>query len=153
MRVTLISRIMPGVKDVVSIKIDGKRVLKQKRLLLLDLNDIYSTLTKSHPEFSVSFSKFAQLRPKYCVLMGNRGTHAVCLCTHHQNCYLMFDAFDIENLSKDSGIPMKNYKDCMSQIICKDATSECHLDECGRCPGTKDLSNHLVKCFEDNNIF
>ena len=39
------------------------------------------------------FSKFAEFRPKECVLPGSSGTHSVCVCTKHQNVKLMIAAF------------------------------------------------------------
>lgn len=147
------SRVMPGVKDVKSVKIDGKRVLMQKRLLLLDLNGLYSKYKELHPDFPVSFSKFAQMRPQHCVLMGSSGTHTVCVCTIHQNCKLMFDAIDFESLTKESENPVINYKSGLSQIMCKNATIACNLDECKNCPGNTELCNYLKQCLPDNNIF
>lgn len=88
------SRLMPRVKDVISVKIDGQRSLVQKRLLLLDLKGLYREYKELHKDFPVSFSKFAQLRPKHCILAGASGTHSVCVCTIHQNCKLMLDAIN-----------------------------------------------------------
>lgn len=103
------SRIMPGKKDYKSIKvssyihkcdiilhihqlyiqIDGKRILMQKLLLLMNLKELYAEFTKLNPDKKVGFSKFASLRPKQCVLAGSSGTHSVCVCVIHQNFKLM----------------------------------------------------------------
>ena len=40
----------------------------------------------------IGLSKFAELRPKECVLAGASGTHNVCVCTIHQNVKLMLSA-------------------------------------------------------------
>lgn len=93
------SRMMPGMKDVVYVKVDGKRSLVQKRLLLFNLKDLY-THYKELNAHKVSFSKFAQLRPKECVLAGASGTHSVCVCTIHQNCELMLEAINLNELTK-----------------------------------------------------
>lgn len=64
------TRIMPGMKDVVSVKNDEGRDLIQKRLLLSDLRPLYDIYSKCYPNCPVSFSKFVQLRPKHCILAG-----------------------------------------------------------------------------------
>ena len=92
------SRIMPGKKDV-SLRIDGKREHYQKQLLLCNLNELYRLFLEKFPEFSVSFSKFASLRPKQCILVGSSGTHSVCVCTIHQNMNLMFDGAGLLKLT------------------------------------------------------
>ncbi len=72
---------MPGMKDFVSVKQEGKRVHIQKRLVLSNLKDVYREFKDQFPALKVGFSKFADLRPKHCVLAGGNGTHSVCVCT------------------------------------------------------------------------
>ena len=62
------SRIMPRKKDVISVVSSEGYCLIQKRLLLMDLRELYVTYKEKHADSPVSFSKFSQLRPKYCVL-------------------------------------------------------------------------------------
>nr|XP_033816331.1 ARL14 effector protein-like isoform X2 [Geotrypetes seraphini]XP_033816332.1 ARL14 effector protein-like isoform X2 [Geotrypetes seraphini] len=55
-----ISRICPGEKDYVSVWISGEKVQKQKRLLLCNLKELYTTYCSQHgPE--IRFSKFCEL--------------------------------------------------------------------------------------------
>lgn len=68
------SRIMPGRKDKVSI---STNVYMQKRLLLQNLNELYSSFKFEYPEIKIGFSKFCMLRPKWCVTAGSAGTHSV----------------------------------------------------------------------------
>ena len=84
-----ISRVMPGKKDFVSVKKEGKCEHIQKRLVLSDLKEVYREFKKRYPDHKIGFSKFAELRPKQCVLAGASGTHSVCVCTIHQNVKLM----------------------------------------------------------------
>ena len=77
-----ISRVMPRKKDCLSILRDGKKTLFQKRLVL-------GTFKSQHLSMKISFSKFAMVRPKECVLAGASGTHSVCVCTIHNNVKLM----------------------------------------------------------------
>ncbi|EFN71276.1 hypothetical protein EAG_00172, partial [Camponotus floridanus] len=97
----------------------------QKRLLLSDLRGLYDIYSKCHPDCPVSFSKFAQLRPKHCILAGANGTHSVCVCTIHQNCKLMIDSVNLNNLTKDSNVILHDYKDCLRQIVCKNPDENC----------------------------
>ena len=85
------SRVMPGMKDYVSIMTDtGKREHVQKRLILCSLKALYEHFKTLHPNVKVGFSMFASRRPKHCVLAGGSGIHSVCVCTLHQNTKLMF---------------------------------------------------------------
>ena len=77
--------VMPGKKDFVSVKKEGKRQHIQKRLVLSNLREVYREFKESYPDRKIGFSKFAELRPKHCVLAGASGTHSVCVCTIHQN--------------------------------------------------------------------
>ena len=81
------SRELPGKRDCISVKEpSGERVLKQKRLVLGNLKELYKvfvieTAQVENPEteksHTLSFSKFCLLRPKECVLAGASGTHCV----------------------------------------------------------------------------
>lgn len=61
-----ISRMCPGKKDYVSVWINGEKVQKQKRMLLCNLKELYTTYCNQNgPENG--FSKFCELQPKWCV--------------------------------------------------------------------------------------
>ena len=62
------SRIMPGIKDRVSVR---KHVYQQKRLLLCTLKELYSLFKEQNPLIKIGFSKFCELRPKWCVSAGH----------------------------------------------------------------------------------
>ena len=116
------------------------------------MNGLYISYKEAHSEYPVSFSKFAQLRPKHCILAGASGTHTVCVCTIHQNVKLMLDAINIKELTKHFQNPIKDYKDCLKQIMCQNPTPSCHLNECSKCTGTEKLHEKLLNALEDNNI-
>ena len=84
-----ISRAMPGKKDFISVREGEKRVHVQKRLILSNLKEAYLVFKDQYPNEKVGFSKFAEHRPRYCVLAGASGTHCTCVCTIHQNVKLM----------------------------------------------------------------
>ena len=98
------SRLMPGMKDFVSVKqLDGKRVHYQKRLILSNLQELYQNFKEKYPAASIGFSKFTELRPKHCILPGASGTHCVHLYhpPEHQVNAARFEAtFTIHHLSR-----------------------------------------------------
>ena len=61
----------------------------QKQLVLSNLREVYHEFKETFPDRKIEFSKFAESRPKHCILAGNSGIHAVCVCTIHQNVKLM----------------------------------------------------------------
>jgi len=77
------SRMMPGKKDFVSVKGEHGRVHVQKRLVLCNLKELYQDFKQKHPTERIGFSKFAELRPKHCIVAGASGTHSVCVCMHY----------------------------------------------------------------------
>ena len=83
------SRLCPGKKDYITTVVNGKKVQVQKRLLLVNLNELYSEFKKRHYDTSLGLSKFCELRPKWCVPVGPKGTHSVCVCQYHQNSKLL----------------------------------------------------------------
>ena len=98
-----ISRMMPGKKDTVSVvTAGGKRVHHQKRVLLCNLKEAYEQFKMHNPAVKIGFSKFAELRPKECILAGSAGTHSVCVCTLHQNTKLMLAGSKLETLTEGS---------------------------------------------------
>ena len=84
------SREMPGAKEYVSI---GYKQLKQIRLLLCNLTELYATFWEKFYNCKVGFSKFCVLCPKWCKTIGSSGSNSVCVCAIHQNnnlaCYAL----------------------------------------------------------------
>ena len=85
-----VSRMMPGKKDFVSVRQEGKRIHVQKRLVLNNLTEVYRMFKDAFPGQKNWLSKFTELRPPHCALAGASGTHSVCVCTIHKNVKLMF---------------------------------------------------------------
>lgn len=64
---------MPGQKDYMSVKdLSENRIQKQKKLILCNLKEAYVLFKQKHPDNKIGFSKFAELRPKHCILAGAR---------------------------------------------------------------------------------
>ena len=139
-----VSRALPGMKDFVSVKQpDGKRVHVQKRLVLGNLKEIYKLFKENHQTLNIGFSKFAELRPKNCILAGASGTHSVCVCTIHQNVKLMMLGGKIEELTKDDDFPLKTYNHVLPRMICNPPLPTCYLGDCTCCPGPLTLKQKI----------
>ena len=145
------SRMMPGMKDCVSMVVNGEPSKVQKRLVLMNLKELYFSLKTLHPKL-ISFSAFCKLRPKNCILAGASGTHSVCVCTIHQNVKLMLDAINVKKLTENSTMPILSYKDCIKEMICTNPNNDCHLNKCQKCPGTTKIADHLFKLLNDSDI-
>lgn len=142
------SRICPGKKDFVSHrKENGEKEQKQKRLILCNLKELYQYFRTEHPDVKIGFSKFAELRPKWCILAGASGTHSVCVCVAHQNVKLMIDGAKL-NI---------DYKDILESMVCDMKSESCMFDECAQCSGSQIVHDLMelefgdeVDTFEDN---
>ncbi|KAL5518045.1 hypothetical protein EMCRGX_G003713 [Ephydatia muelleri] len=145
-----ISRIMPGMKDYVSVRgTNGQRVHQQKRLLLCNLREAYSEFKKRNPRLKVGFSRFAQLRPRECILAGASGTHTVCVCQIHQNAKLMMVGSKLEKLYNGE---VNHYRHCLAKMQCIPPSLDCSLGTCTECPGVEQLCAELQAVFDDNDI-
>ena len=128
-----ISHVMPGKKDFVSVK-EGKRQHVQKRLVLSNLREMYSEFKETFPGRKIGFSKFAELRPKHCVLAG----------AIHQNVKLM---------SLEMQIPeLPTYHHCLAKTLWNPPHPRCYLGECDICPGIETLREELLTCFDETDV-
>ena len=133
------SRMMPGKKDCVSVRqADGKKINIQKRLILCNLKELYTAFKEKH-NLKIGFSKFADLRPKFCVLAGGSGTHSVCVCVTHQNVKLMLSALKMKF----------DYKILLSTMVCDIENETCMLSQCEKCPGTNEVLRLLQESWDD----
>jgi len=133
------SRLCPGKKEYVSTVIDNVKVQKQKRLILLSLNELYSIYKQKYQDHKIGRSMFCALRPKWCVLPGSSGTHSVCVCKHHQNPKLMIEGAKLN----------ANYKDLIAFMVCDIENEKCMLHTCSECPGPDTLL-HVLQNEIDN---
>jgi hypothetical protein len=132
------TRMLPGKKDFVSI---GYRQHMQKRLILINLKELYVAFKFQHSNLNVGFSKFCSLRPRWCITTNSSGTHCVCVCTYHQNVKLLTDALKID----------KDYRDLMEMIVCNRDNVECMLHRCPLCPGIAALKEFLTAKFDNSD--
>lgn len=135
------SRLMPGKKDCVSVKENGSKVQKQKRLILCNLNELFTEFKKENPDIKIGRSKFCELRPRWCIVAGASGTHNVCVCLYHQNVKLMTDG---ANLRVD-------YKDLLEVMVCNIDSYNCMImGKCEDCPGKQALLDMFEESEEDD---
>jgi hypothetical protein len=77
---------MSGKRDFASVKEHGKRVYKQKQLLLCNLNEAYSLFKQQYPNVKVEFSKLCEIR-SIVTTAGVRGaTQKFGEFAHKKNC-------------------------------------------------------------------
>lgn len=141
-----ISHPLPGKRDCITVNQNNEKVALQKRLILMNLSEAYYEFKLKYPKESISFSKFATLRPPQCVLaLASGGTHSVCVCSYHQNVKLVF-----EPLNKF--LKLKSYRDLFVQLIYAEQTENCKLNECDKCPGNEALEDFLAIILDENDM-
>jgi len=139
---------MSGMKDCISMLINGERTSVQKRLLLMNIKELFSSFITFNPEYNIGFSTFAKLRPKNCIPPGGSGTHFVCVCTIHQNVKLLLDAINITKLTANTDMLFTSYQDCLKELVCKELRPDCYIDECANCPGITELMMKVRKALD-----
>ena len=139
-----IGRVMPGKKDFISVKQEGKRTHVQKRLVLSNLKEVYREFKEKFPDRKIGFSKFAELRPKHCILAGASGIHTVCVCTIHQNVKLMMLNMRLSDLP--------TYHHCLARIMCNPPLPNCYLGECNACPGIANFKEELTTLLDESDV-
>ena len=145
-----VSRAMPGIKDCVTvIESNGSKSKFLKRLILSNLKEAYKHFKDKFPSIKIGFSKFAELRPKHCILAGQSGTHSVCVCTTHQNVKLMIENAKLNTVTNGN---IKNYKQCLAKVLCNPSTIDCNMGNCVYSPGETEIRTILQESFAENLI-
>lgn len=118
-----ISRILPGKKDKVSVKVESGKEARQKRLLLVNLREAHA-LFKIGSKLKVGFSKFASLRPRQVLPITLRD-HEVCMCKYHEN-------IDLLHTLTITSLVSSHYKTAeylLNATVCSQEESKC--SNCG----------------------
>ena len=139
-----ISRMLPGEKDFVSMKAGNVHVHKQKRLIFMHLNELYSVFKKDHPDITVGISKFCELRPNNCITVGSRDSHSVCVCKIHQNVKLMISALPLTD--------KLTHHDLLEVLVCNTESKSCMLHRCDNCPGISALQLFIESKLEETML-
>lgn len=132
-------RVLPGKKDFVSVKTENGRQHKQKMLILCNLKELHQQFT-TNTNIRIGFSKFASLRPEWCVLAGASGTHTVCVCIYHQNVKLKVAALKQQDIK---------YRNLMEMTVCN-SDKKCMLRYCSECPNQVPLREFLQHRINDD---
>lgn len=125
------------------------------RLLLLNLKDLHQAFLEANNDESdkVSLSKFAELRPRECILAGASGTHVVCVCEAHENFKLMVSALRIRQAVSENEMKILTYRDILSMAVCEDANTSCYLQvfglKCQSCPKVQPIRDLITNTLDE----
>lgn len=146
-----VSRVMPGIKDYVTVLENGKKIQKQKRLLLFNIHDLYKKFKETYPDEKIGQTKFQTLRPRECISAGKSGTHNVCVCKIHQNVKLQLHG--LKNELKKKGVDCtESSNDLIQSSVCAQPTSSCFFSTCKKCPEVDAVINKLKLLIESHEI-
>ncbi len=98
-------------------------------------NQVVNTL--EFPSF-VNFGRVA-----WCITVGAKGMHSVCVCEYHQNVKLLLDSLPRAKL---------DHKSLMTKLVCDVNERNCMLYRCEKCPGSDSLREHLKSVFSERSI-
>ncbi|XP_055548605.1 uncharacterized protein LOC129732110 [Wyeomyia smithii] len=150
-----VSKELAGRKEYKSVREGSTRVLKQKRLVLGNLNEMFAYFKDKFPEINIGFSKFAELRPPECVLAGAAGTHTVCVCAIHENFMFMFLGAKFDRTeTADGEKAFTSYRDVLKLNLCNPPSEMCFLNRCTNtaCGEMNSVRNIIWSYFDDNSI-
>jgi hypothetical protein len=124
-----------------SMKLSGDKVQKEKQLVLCNLKEAYINLKETRPDIAIIFSKFSELpvRPKWCVPAGAYGTHITCVCTVHQNMKRMMQLID----------RCSCVEEMISMCMCNTENEKCMYGVCTSCPGIETQKVSLQSELDD----
>ena len=140
----------------------SNKVHVQKLLLLSNLKELYGACKERYPDHKIGFSKFCELRYKWCVTVSLCGTHFACVCTHHQIVKLLIDYFCSavktqlkrkaeESEDKNEEVPKSDitYKDLMAMVVCDTTNLESLVHRCKNCTGYPALEKFIRNKFTE----
>ncbi|KAK6171681.1 hypothetical protein SNE40_018123 [Patella caerulea] len=85
---------MPGMKDEITIWMNGSKEKKRKYYLTLFLREAYSIYCQVNPDYIISFPKFCSLRPKNVLLLHETPADQ-CRCRIHENFIMKLNGLKI----------------------------------------------------------
>jgi hypothetical protein len=130
---------MPGKADVVTVKTELGKEKRQKKLLMMTVNEMYENFKMEYPEILIGRSKFAELRPVE-VLLSSATPRNVCGCIYHSNIILLLEA-----LHENTEVPLYTRNGYIELAICNPVTEKCYQNECDNC---KDGKKMLTSCYD-----
>ncbi|XP_044585216.1 uncharacterized protein LOC123265492 [Cotesia glomerata] len=150
------SKQLAGMKDFKSVKdCDGNRTRVQKKLILCNLKELYQSFKAQYNSVAIGFSKFASLRPTYCILAGSSGTHVVCVCTIHQNVKLMLEGCNFPKFAKNTDWVVESqpiYKNLLNKLVCNNPKESCFSRMCNSCPNNEEIADYFRVSFNESDV-
>lgn len=146
-----ISRECPGMRECVIVSGEnGQKEKKPRLLVLMNLKEAYIEFQNKYPQHKIGFSKFAELRPKQCVLaLEKYGTHTTCVCEYHQNFKLMLTGLQRVDMFKD----VESFRQLLELTMCRPITDKCQIGDCGNCIRIRDeFLQNMQKDFDDQML-
>jgi len=130
-----ISYQMPGKRDYITLKDDNNQTITlQKRILLFSIREAYQLYLIEHSNnnnntnLSLSMTSFRDLRPLN-VLVQSHMSHRSCLCSYHENVFLL-----IKPLSKCSrSSDLNALQTFSSALVCDETNETCMFSCCSSC--------------------
>ena len=146
-----ISRQLPGKKDYTIVRSIGKTQKKQKREMMMIVEEAHKVFQEKLPENLISRSQFAKIRPKH-VISVTKARQNVCCCIYCENMSLFFATVK-PYLSQPSEI--MNMNSLLQLLICKDDSYNCGIGDCSDCKNFfgKASQMFLQNHFEDGINF
>jgi len=119
----------PGKRDFKSYRVNGEKVQKQKRFMLMNISEAFELFKKEYP-ISIHKSKFYELRPPHVVPV-KETPHNVCVCVKHANFLFLIEALSpFINLKKTTTSVFEAFLEIM---CCKIDREECMKSDCKEC--------------------
>ena len=136
------SRVMPGKKDVLSIRVSdsGPKEKRRKRNLLDDIDNLHIKYNEAHPDHKVGRTKFFQLRPSWVIPIQEQ-KQEVCQCIYRENINLICESLIKFARQKKVMLDFKtiNSADTIwSSTVCNIYSESCCWRRCEKC-GTDDI--------------
>ena len=107
------------------------------------MKKLYIEFKKIYPGYKIGFSKFCELRPKWCITVNSSRTQCVCVCMYHQNAKLMCSFLPDD---------WYNNEDIMKLCVCTVEDRNCMFYLCTECPDKTELSSTLMTIFDSNDF-
>jgi len=140
------SRMMPGKADFVTVRQeDGTKERRQKRHLVMTVNEAFKEFTRENPLSKIGKSTFASLRPKH-VLLNSDMPHNVCGCKYHSNMLLM-----IECLHRNIDMP-QHLDEFIDLCVCNKLSESCALNECRACKDGRLFDKNVMQKISNKGI-
>lgn len=123
-----ISRQLPGMKDVKSIKSNtGTKLRIQKRTMIMSIREAFELFKETFPATSIGKTVFYTERPAY-ILPISYTPHNVCVCTTHSNYINLLLA-----ISKHANDFPKTHQELLKLVSCSVDNEDCMSNSCDVC--------------------